>query len=82
MLPGHPAWWAPAWSWPVAQRRVRAPAVGDRAETAMTLADRERAGELLARVREPAPSLDASQRERLTGALASPADLEAVLSAN
>jgi catechol 2,3-dioxygenase-like lactoylglutathione lyase family enzyme len=53
-----------------------------RAEIALTLADREHAGELLARVRELEPSLDASERERLTEALASAADLEAVLSAN
>lgn len=53
-----------------------------RAEIALTLADRERAGELLARVHELEPSLDASERERLTEALTSATDLEAVLSAN
>jgi catechol 2,3-dioxygenase-like lactoylglutathione lyase family enzyme len=57
-----------------------------RAELALRLSDRERAGKLLTRVRElePSPglSLDASERERLTEALASAADLDAVLSAD
>lgn len=55
-----------------------------RAELAVRLSDRERARELLTRVRqlEPSPGLsrDASERERLIEALASAADLDAVLS--
>ncbi|MDH2424348.1 VOC family protein [Sphaerisporangium sp. TRM90804] len=50
-----------------------------RAELALTLADRERAGELLARVREL--TLDAAERERLAGSLAGADDLERILSA-
>jgi hypothetical protein len=57
-----------------------------RAELAVRLSDRERARELLTRVSELEPSLglflDASERERLTEALASAADLDAVLSAD
>jgi catechol 2,3-dioxygenase-like lactoylglutathione lyase family enzyme len=57
-----------------------------RAELAVRLSDRQRARELLTRVRELEPSLglflDASERERLTEALASAADLDAVLSTN
>lgn len=53
-----------------------------RAELAATLSDRKRARELLTRVREIEPSLDASEQERLTKALASVDDLEAVLSAD
>jgi hypothetical protein len=53
-----------------------------RAEIALTLSDQQRARELLTRVRELEPSLDAPERERLTEALASAADLEAALSAD
>jgi hypothetical protein len=53
-----------------------------RAELAVRLSDRERARELLTRVRELEPSLDVSERERLTEALAGAADLDAVLSAD
>ena len=57
-----------------------------RAEHAVRLSDRERARELLTRVCELEPSLglflDASERERLTEALASASDLDAVLSAD
>ncbi|WP_440100963.1 VOC family protein [Streptosporangium sp. H16] len=50
-----------------------------RAEMALALSDRERAGELLARVR--AIPLDAAERERLADSLAGADDIEAVLSA-
>ncbi|GAA4189809.1 hypothetical protein GCM10022252_27110 [Streptosporangium oxazolinicum] len=49
-----------------------------RAEIALTLSDRERAGELLARAR--AIPLEAAERERLAEALAGADDLEAILS--
>jgi uncharacterized membrane protein YgcG len=44
--------------------------------------DVTRGSRLLARVRDLEPSLDASERERLTQALASADDLEAVLLAD
>ncbi|MGJ6963076.1 hypothetical protein ACSDR0_14310 [Streptosporangium sp. G11] len=50
-----------------------------RAELALTLSDRERAGELLARVR--AIPLDAAERERLAESLAGADDIEAALAA-
>ncbi|MEV4379640.1 VOC family protein [Streptosporangium sp. NPDC049644] len=50
-----------------------------RAEMAIALSDRERAGELLTRVREM--PLDASARERLSESLAGADDLEAILAA-
>jgi catechol 2,3-dioxygenase-like lactoylglutathione lyase family enzyme len=53
-----------------------------RAEIALTLSDRERARELLTRVRELEPFLDASERERLIQALAGADDLKAALSAD
>jgi catechol 2,3-dioxygenase-like lactoylglutathione lyase family enzyme len=53
-----------------------------RAEIALTVSDRDQARELLTRVRELEPFLDASKREQWIRALAGADDLEAVLSAD